>query len=124
MIDCIVDYDFIDFLLFLDFGFAREACKKSLLETMCGSFSYSAPELISRHEYDGFSADCWSVGVILYCMLCGTLPFKRDELMSLSKGRNVKPLHFHDEVSEGLSSLTLLSLTYRIYPGERPGVLI
>lgn len=62
-----------------DFGFTRECATKSLLETICGTTVYMAPELIERKCYDGFKIDTWSLGVILYTMIHGTMPFDEDD---------------------------------------------
>jgi len=58
-----------------DFGFTKEISSSKLLDTYCGSVAYSAPEMISGKKYNGPGADIWSLGVILYTMVCGTLPF-------------------------------------------------
>ncbi|KAI8340932.1 kinase-like domain-containing protein, partial [Chlamydoabsidia padenii] len=66
-------------LIVSDFGFAN-GDKKDLLKTSCGSPTYAAPELVfpSSNGYKGQAADIWSLGVILYCMVCGYLPFDDD----------------------------------------------
>ena len=87
----------------LDFGFARFADVESLLKTICGSFIYTAPELIAgRQEYSGYLTDCWSIGVILYCMLCRKLPFSKDDLMQMANGRGLlQGLDFPSHISHG-----------------------
>lgn len=58
----------------IDFGFARRVIKGELLSTLCGSLHYTAPELIKGEEYTNL-IDVWSLGVILYAMASGELPF-------------------------------------------------
>jgi serine/threonine protein kinase len=48
------------------------------LHTSCGSPNYAAPEIVSGVEYSGFEVDIWSMGVILYSLICGMLPFDDD----------------------------------------------
>ena len=64
-----------------DFGFRRECEARNMLETICGTTVYMAPELIEKKKYDGFKIDIWSLGVILYTLLYGGMPFDEDNEM-------------------------------------------
>ncbi|KFD54808.1 hypothetical protein M514_04242 [Trichuris suis] len=74
-------------LKLIDFGLCAkpESGLKSFLKTCCGSPAYAAPELISGKEYCGNEADIWSMGVLLYTLLCGRLPFDDDNVTIIYK---------------------------------------
>ena len=68
-----------------DFGLSNVAYDGNFLRTSCGSPNYAAPEVISGNLYAGTEVDVWSCGVILYALLCGTLPFDDESIPNLFK---------------------------------------
>ncbi|KAG0143662.1 hypothetical protein CROQUDRAFT_48471 [Cronartium quercuum f. sp. fusiforme G11] len=74
-----------------DFGLSRFIDFSSpLLTTRCGSEEYAAPELILGKQYDGRRTDVWALGVVIYALIIGKLPFEGDSrrkmLVKIAKG--------------------------------------
>lgn len=59
-----------------DFGFSNKFQPGKKLNTSCGSLAYSAPEILLGDEYDAPAVDIWSLGVILFMLVCGQPPFQ------------------------------------------------
>ena len=59
-----------------DFGFSNKFDPGEQLQTSCGSLAYSAPEILLGDSYDAPAVDIWSLGVILYMLVCGAAPFQ------------------------------------------------
>ncbi|BGP43647.1 hypothetical protein JCM10449v2_007692 [Rhodotorula kratochvilovae] len=62
-----------------DMGFGREFEKGRWLETKVGTLGYTAPEIVAGQRYLGEQVDIWSLGVILFALLTGSLPFDDDD---------------------------------------------
>lgn len=68
-----------------DFGFAKETHIKDTLQTPCYTPYYVAPEVLGTEKYDK-SCDIWSLGVIMYILLCGFPPFYSNHGLAISPG--------------------------------------
>lgn len=69
-----VDYN----VKLIDFGLSNFSEKGEYLHTACGSPCYAPPEMVSGNSYEGQKGDIWSLGIIFYGMVCGSLPFEEN----------------------------------------------
>ena len=89
-----------------DFGLARVVSKGDMLKTVCGTPGYVAPEILMNQGYDSGAVDMWSMGVILYILLCGFPPFYEEELPALFE----QILHARCLVSTAMVSTAIASM--------------
>jgi serine/threonine-protein kinase ULK/ATG1 len=82
-----------------DFGFARILPTTSLAETLCGSPLYMAPEILRYEKYDA-KADLWSVGTVLFEMMCARPPFRANNHVELL--RKIEERKDHIRFPEGI----------------------
>eukprot|EP00831_Metopus_contortus_P068058 TRINITY_DN6080_c0_g1_i1.p1 TRINITY_DN6080_c0_g1~~TRINITY_DN6080_c0_g1_i1.p1 ORF type:complete len:341 (-),score=44.17 TRINITY_DN6080_c0_g1_i1:63-1085(-) len=68
-----------------DFGVSKIIDKSQLIFDQCGTPAYLAPEIILNKGYKGYTVDHWSLGVMLYAMLSGTVPFRAPNMKELHK---------------------------------------
>ncbi|KAJ3028645.1 UNVERIFIED_CONTAM: Serine/threonine-protein kinase par-1 [Siphonaria sp. JEL0065] len=84
-----------------DFGFSNHFDPDGKLETFCGSPPYAAPELFQGRRYVGPEVDIWSLGVILYVLTTGCLPFDGKNLQemreSVCRGKYRIPFYLSDQ---------------------------
>jgi calcium/calmodulin-dependent protein kinase I len=104
-----------------DFGFAKTVEKKNGCRTLCGTPGYLAPEILERWPSYDVKCDIWSVGVILFLLLGGYLPFDdEDEDKVFDRTRNgqydFRP-QFWRNISSGAKDLVTQCLT--INPSKR-----
>jgi len=100
-----------------DFGLSTFFTKNHYLQTACGTPSYAPPEMLEGLQYNGEASDIWSCGIILYAMLCGTLPFteSKEEII-------VRKIKTHDySIPKYLSNEAqdMLNHILKINPEER-----
>eukprot|EP01001_Neometanema_parovale_P004071 NODE_1557_length_1686_cov_36.751759_g1479_i0.p1 GENE.NODE_1557_length_1686_cov_36.751759_g1479_i0~~NODE_1557_length_1686_cov_36.751759_g1479_i0.p1 ORF type:complete len:470 (+),score=90.00 NODE_1557_length_1686_cov_36.751759_g1479_i0:159-1568(+) len=96
--------------------------KSMELQTCCGSPKYIAPEIISGGGYNGFLADVWSCGVILYLMLAGHAPFEHKQVSGLLKkvmtGQYEMPSDFSPTAKDLISKMLVLAPEKRLLVKE------
>ncbi|XP_033929059.1 SNF-related serine/threonine-protein kinase-like isoform X3 [Melopsittacus undulatus] len=91
-----------------DFGFSNCFQPGKMLTTSCGSLAYSAPEILLGDEYDAPAVDIWSLGVILYMLVCGHPPFQEandsETLTMIMDCRYTVPAHVSAQCAEALEA--------------------
>lgn len=68
-----------------DFGVSRALSPHKVIQEQCGTPAYLAPEIVQDEGYSGFKADVWSLGVLLYVLVSGVMPFRASTVKDLNK---------------------------------------
>ena len=104
-----------------DFGLGamrEEGQDLDAMTTVCGTPNYAAPEVINKAPYSGYAADIWSLGVVLYVILAGCLPFDEENMVQLfekvTAGEYTMPMWLSDEAQAILRSML------QVDPSKRP----
>ena len=117
-----IDSDDIELKL-IDFGLSKhskKADKKVDLSTVCGTIDFMAPEVLEGKAYDA-SVDLWSIGVIAFTCLTGSVPFKgADEVTKL---RNILSNNFdfsEEQIEElGNDAVDFVESLMKLKPSKR-----
>lgn len=103
-----------------DFGLAKSGGDEKAFHTACGTPGYVAPEVLKNQDY-GKEVDCWSMGVILYIILCGYPPFYHESTAGLykqiKKGQFDFPAAHWKDITQSAKDLIKKLLT--VNPTER-----
>ncbi|CAO2601541.1 Sperm motility kinase Z [Lemmus lemmus] len=80
-----------------DFGMAIEMKEGEMLEEICGSLLYWAPEILARKPYDGLAGDMWSLGIVLYVLVTGHFPYVEPTLEAMHRlvTTSMCPIPYH-----------------------------
>ncbi|OAD78590.1 hypothetical protein PHYBLDRAFT_90328, partial [Phycomyces blakesleeanus NRRL 1555(-)] len=96
----------------IDFGLSNIYSPLRQLNTFCGSLYFAAPELLQAHKYIGPEVDVWSLGIVLYVLVCGRVPFDDTSLPALhakiKAGVVVYPDHLSKDCIHLLSNILVV----------------
>ncbi|XP_026636912.1 serine/threonine-protein kinase 33 isoform X2 [Microtus ochrogaster] len=106
-----------------DFGLAvrkHGSRSEGMMQTTCGTPIYMAPEVINAHEYSQ-QCDIWSIGVIMYLLLCGEPPFLANSEEKLFELIRKGELQFEDPVWDSVSdsAKNVLKQLMKVDPAHR-----
>ncbi|KAI7863546.1 kinase-like domain-containing protein [Spinellus fusiger] len=102
----------------IDFGLSNLFHPNNQLTTYCGSLYFAAPELLCASPYNGPEIDIWSLGVVIYVMITGSVPFDDKSMPGLhekiKRGEVNYPAHMSDECRDFLSQIFITDPSRRI----------
>ncbi|XP_071106819.1 testis-specific serine/threonine-protein kinase 3-like [Haliotis cracherodii] len=90
-----------------DFGLCTRQEQRESSNTFCGTVTYSSPEVLTGEEYDAFKLDIWSLGVILYSLVCGSFPFDDFSISQMVQLQKDHILPFPEPISSECKDLIL-----------------
>ncbi|KAJ3606031.1 hypothetical protein NHX12_028074 [Muraenolepis orangiensis] len=104
----------------VDFGFAKKVGLGKKTWTFCGTPEYVAPEIILNKGHDS-SADCWSLGILIFELLSGSPPFSGSDPMKTYNIilRGIDMVEFPKKIIK--SATNLIKRLCRDNPSERLG---
>lgn len=102
----------------IDFGLGAQVKPGQRLSVHCGTYSFGAPELFLRGRlYDGPKIDIWTLGVVLYFMVVGKVPFDAVDTRKLRRqvlaGKYTIPSNLSEELQDLLSRLMTVNPKFR-----------
>jgi serine/threonine protein kinase len=101
-----------------DFGLSGTMKDGEFMKTPCGSANYAAPEIVSGQKYAGTEVDVWSLGVLLFTLLAGSLPFDEASMpLLISKIKEARfriPYHFTAQAADLIKRMIVVNPLHRL----------
>uniref|UniRef100_A0AC35U8B5 Protein kinase domain-containing protein n=1 Tax=Rhabditophanes sp. KR3021 TaxID=114890 RepID=A0AC35U8B5_9BILA len=102
-----------------DFGLSNYFEDKRLLSTFCGSPLYASPEIINGTPYKGPEVDCWSLGILLYTLVYGSMPFDGRDFNRMV--RQIKRGAYYEPDTPSTASMLIRNML-RVNPDRRADI--
>ncbi|KAI6207147.1 Protein kinase domain-containing protein [Aphelenchoides besseyi] len=102
-----------------DFGLSNYFADKNLLHTFCGSPLYASPEIINGTPYHGPEVDCWSLGILLYTLVYGSMPFDGHDFNRMV--RQIKRGAYYEPDTPSTASMLIRNML-RVNPERRADI--
>uniref|UniRef100_A0A915CUX8 Aurora kinase n=1 Tax=Ditylenchus dipsaci TaxID=166011 RepID=A0A915CUX8_9BILA len=102
-----------------DFGLSNYFNEKNLLNTFCGSPLYASPEIINGTPYKGPEVDCWSLGILLYTLVYGSMPFDGRDFNRMV--RQIKRGAYYEPDTPSTASMLVRNML-RVNPDRRADI--
>ncbi|KAG0189407.1 serine/threonine-protein kinase KIN2 [Apophysomyces sp. BC1034] len=102
----------------IDFGLSNLFAPEKMLTTYCGSLYFAAPELLRAQPYRGPEVDIWSLGVVLFVMVTGSVPFDDNNMPAMhdkiKRGHVMYPSYISDSLYHLLRHMFITNPSERI----------
>uniref|UniRef100_A0A914C460 Protein kinase domain-containing protein n=1 Tax=Acrobeloides nanus TaxID=290746 RepID=A0A914C460_9BILA len=102
-----------------DFGLSNYFNEKTFLSTFCGSPLYASPEIINGTPYKGPEVDCWSLGILLYTLVYGSMPFDGRDFNRMV--RQIKRGAYYEPDTPSTASMLIRNML-RVNPDRRADI--
>lgn len=105
--------DFENKVKICDFGVSKIVDRDTIIKEQCGTPAYIAPEIISDRGYKGYFVDHWSLGVLLFTMLNGVVPFKSTSMKELHMLIKNRLFSYQVDISDGIFFIMFIKMPKR-----------